>query len=83
MYYISLKKRPADFQLGTFKTIFEDMERFRTLMLPLGQQPYLANTQSIYIFDFLDIFISFNTCISIIFIVQWDLRGIVNETLLQ
>lgn len=47
--------------------IFEDMERFRTLMLPLGQQPYLANTQSIYIFDFFDILISFNTCISIIF----------------
>lgn len=43
------------------------MERFRTLMLPLGQQPYLANTQSIYIYDFFDILISFNTCISIIF----------------
>lgn len=39
--------------------IFEDMERFRTLMLPMGQQRYLANTQSIYIhvFDFFFVFL--------------------------
>lgn len=37
--------------------IFEDMERFRTLMLPMGQQRYLANTQSIYIFEFFFVFL--------------------------
>lgn len=65
--------------------IFEDMERFRTLMLPLGQQPYLSNTQSIYIFDFFDILISFNTCISIIFNYRsmGSLCGSVYETLFQ
>lgn len=66
--------------------IFEDMERFRTLMLPMGQQRYLANTQSIYIFDFFFcILISFNTCISIIFNYRsmGSLCGSVYETLLQ
>lgn len=55
--------------------IFEDMERFRTLMLPLGQQPYLANTQSIYIFDFFLVFLFLLTRayqLSLI-IVQWNL----------